>query len=110
MNSSTPPATERTTGVRAVFSLASVYRLAQWGIGADRFRDTFVDEVLRPNPSDRIIDIGCGTADILDHLPEDLDYVGFDHSERYIDSARARHPNRGRFQTVDAGQFQPADA
>ena len=107
MESSTPPVTEKTTGVRAIFSLAWAYRLAQWGIGADRFRDTFVDEVLRPGPNDRVIDIGCGTADILEHLPE-LDYVGFDHSQRYIDSARARHPDRGRFHWVDAGRFQPA--
>ncbi len=106
MDSSAPPATEKTTGVRSIFSLAWAYRLAQWGIGAERFRDTFVRDVLRPVPSDRIIDIGCGTADILDHLP-DVDYVGFDHSQRYIDSARARHPDRGRFERVEAGEFQP---
>jgi len=67
----------------------------------------FGDEILRPQPNDRIIDIGCGTADILNRLP-DLDYVGFDHSQRYIDDARLRHAGRGHFQRVDAGQFVPS--
>jgi SAM-dependent methyltransferase len=91
-----PSPAQVTSGIRSVLSLASVYRLAQRAIGAEAFRATLATEVLRVDEGDRVLDIGCGTADILEHLP-DVDYVGFDASERYVESARERFGARGRF-------------
>ncbi len=88
-----------TTGIRSVLSLASVYRFAQRAIGAEAFRETLAAEVLDVSEGDRILDVGCGTADILDHLPE-VDYLGFDSSDRYVDAARERFGDRGRFVTA----------
>jgi SAM-dependent methyltransferase len=42
------------------------------------------------------LDLGCGTADILDYLP-DVNYVGIDISSRYINSAQKRFGARGQF-------------
>jgi SAM-dependent methyltransferase len=95
---------QKTTGWRAVFSLAPVYRFAQTAIGADRVRTVLTDEFIRATPDDRIVDFGCGTADVLDHLPE-CDYVGVDASQRYIDDARSRYGDRGTFVTSAAERF-----
>jgi SAM-dependent methyltransferase len=92
------PSPETTSGLRSVLSLAPAYRLAQRLIGADHFRDVLVGEVLQPTESDRILDLGCGTADILDHLPA-VDYVGFDPSQRYVEDAVTRFGARGMFVT-----------
>lgn len=100
-NSDSP---ERTTGWRSVFSLAPVYRLAQKAIGADRFRRTLTDEIIVASTEDRLLDLGCGTADILDHLTA-TDYVGVDPSENYIRNARARYGNRGTFVTSAGEHF-----
>ena len=62
-----------------------------------RSRETYVRDYVRPGPHDRILDIGCGTADILKYLPAEVEYVGFDSSERYIDHARARFGARAQF-------------
>jgi SAM-dependent methyltransferase len=43
-----------------------------------------------------VLDVGCGTADILSALP-DVDYVGFDINESYITRARACWGPRGQF-------------
>jgi SAM-dependent methyltransferase len=56
-------------------------------------------EVLDVSEGDRILDIGCGTADILAHLPE-VDYLGFDSSDRYVEAARERFGDRGHFVTA----------
>lgn len=65
-------------------------------------------------PGDRVLDIGCGPADILAHLPADIQYYGYDLSERYIATARARYLARryARFdvravsaQTIERGEF-----
>jgi SAM-dependent methyltransferase len=99
---------EVTTGVRSVLSSAGVYSLLQRLLGAQRSRRRLVDEFLRPGPGDRILDIGCGTAEILDALPDDVEYVGLDHSPRYVEAARARYGTRGRFLVGDAADM-PAE-
>lgn len=89
---------QNTSGVFSVLSVAPVYRLAQRLIGAEQFRRFLAEDVLVLDDHDRVLDIGCGTADILDHLPG-VDYVGFDPSRRYIEAAAARFGSRGEFVT-----------
>jgi 2-polyprenyl-3-methyl-5-hydroxy-6-metoxy-1,4-benzoquinol methylase len=86
-----------TSGVRAVLSLPYVYSSFQHLMGAHKFRINFVSEFVRPFSGTRILDIGCGPADILSHLP-DVDYCGFDISEAYIQKARKTYGLRGQFQ------------
>lgn len=99
---------ERLTGIRSVLSLPTAYRLAQDAIGATRFRRHVVSEILEATDDDRVVDIGCGTADILDHLPA-VDYLGYDHSEQYIEDARRRYGDRGRFITTGAEHIGATD-
>jgi SAM-dependent methyltransferase len=44
----------------------------------------------------KILDTGCGPADILAYLPG-VEYWGFDISEAYINKAKARFQDRGTF-------------
>jgi SAM-dependent methyltransferase len=45
----------------------------------------------------RILDLGCGTAQILDALPVDVTYVGYDMSPEYITAAEQKFGGRGTF-------------
>lgn len=85
-----------TSGIRAVLSVPAVYELFENLVGAARCRATFVSDHARPRTGDRVLDIGCGTAAILAHLPA-VDYCGYDISESYIAAARQRFGTRGRF-------------
>lgn len=58
-----------------------------------------VHEYARVQPGHRILDIGCGPADILLEIPDGIDYIGFDHNERYIKWAHQRYGERGKFFT-----------
>jgi len=98
---------EVVSGFRRVFSVPQIYRAAQWAVGADKLRNALVEEILELRQGDRVLDIGCGTADILDHMPE-VDYVGFDHSTSYIADAAARYADRGRFIAGAAGNEELA--
>ena len=96
-----------TSGLRAVLSSAGVYNLFQHAVGAERARREFVHKYVRPQAGDRVLDIGCGTGEILEHLPA-TEYFGFDASQEYIDSASARFGSRGRFacETVTSKTLQ----
>jgi len=86
-----------TAGTRSILSHPIIYDLFQRLIGVHAFRTRIVNDYFDTTIHMRILDIGCGTADILNHLPETIDYIGFDMSSKYIEQARARFPNRGIF-------------
>ena len=83
-----------TQGIRSILSHPQVYRLLQNLLGGSRVRKRLSDRYFNVKPSMRILDIGCGTGDILDVLPEDVQYVGFDASETYIAHAQNRFAGR----------------
>ena len=85
-----------TSGLRAILSHPRIYSSFQLVMGADKFRRDFVARFVRPFPGMAILDIGCGPADILEHL-SDVEYMGYDISEAYIDRAERTFGQRGRF-------------
>lgn len=85
-----------TTGIRSVLSSPKVYDAFQDLMGAEKVRRELVSKHIRPERGFRILDIGCGTARILDYLPQ-VDYHGFDLSQIYINEAKSRYGSRGHF-------------
>ena len=86
-----------TSGIRSILSSASVYDFVQKIMGADRVRREIV-ELINPFPNQKILDIGSGTSEILNYLPLDVNYWGFDISQDYIKSAKERFGSRGVFE------------
>lgn len=85
-----------TNGIRSILSFPVVYSAFQHLMGARSFRIKFVEEFVRPFPGCRVLDIGCGPADILAYLPE-VNYWGFDVSDAYIARAESQFGRRGKF-------------
>lgn len=88
---------QKLTGFRAIFSSALIYNLAQRMVGAEKARHLLVHDYFPSRNSYRMLDIGCGTAEILRHLPASIDYHGFDASEAYIRQATQLFGSRGTF-------------
>ena len=68
---------QRNSGLQRWLKIPFLYNLFQEAIGGNALRRKFVQSHVRAKPGDKIIDIGCGPAQILPWLPA-VDYLGFD--------------------------------
>jgi SAM-dependent methyltransferase len=92
---------QTTTGVRAILSNPLVYEA--WGrfVGAEGWRRKLIADHVRPQRGERVLDLGCGPAELLPHLGE-VGYTGVDISEPYILRARETMGDRGEFRVGSA--------
>ena len=95
--------THRSGGAYRILELPRVYETFQRLLGARAARARFVSEYLRPHSGARLLDIGCGTGSLLEDLPPDMDYVGFDKNPAYIEAARRRYAGSGTFYCAAVG-------
>jgi SAM-dependent methyltransferase len=100
---------QTTTGIRGVLSRPAVYDLWSRLVGGRRAQALIVRDHIRPSPGMRLLDLGCGTGELLEFL-DDVDYVGVDLSEDYV--ARATHSfgDRAEFHVGDVTSFEPREA
>lgn len=97
----------RATGVYTILERPRVYERLQSLLGGPRALLRFVDEVIEPVDGTTILDVGCGTGSLLAFLPPGVRYTGFDLNPAYIDAARQRFGDRGRFFLARVGEEPP---
>ena len=95
------PMSQITSGIRTILSDSSIYDLFQSIMVKKNARALFSSTYIKARSNDRILDIGCGTGNWRDHLP-DVEYYGFDPNPRYIDAAK------NKFRNVPGCTFQCA--
>ena len=86
-----------TTGLRSVLSQPWMYDAFQKMMAHKAARRDFSTNYIKAFPGCRLLDIGCGTAQILDYLPKGVDYLGYDVNSEYIAAAQAKLGRKGRF-------------
>ena len=86
-----------TSGLRAALSRPWIYDVLQNLLGGKSARTEYAHDFIRATNGMRVLDLGCGTAQILSFLPAGVDYWGYDVSADYIEAAAARFGARGHF-------------
>ncbi|MEJ1931460.1 class I SAM-dependent methyltransferase [Nostoc sp. NIES-2111] len=93
---------EWTSGIYRLVGVPSFYLAFQDALGASSGRKRLVREFIRPEHARSVLDLGCGSAAILDLLPPATRYLGIDRNSAHIEKARRLHGDRGMFH---AGNF-----
>lgn len=79
------------SGFKGLLALPVLYDAFQNAMGAANVRK-FVSSMIDVTKSSiKILDVGCGTGEIIEYLPNNISYVGVDLSETYIEAARKRY-------------------
>jgi SAM-dependent methyltransferase len=83
------------SGIRHALALPWLYDSFQIVVGAYAWRKKALQQyVFSTIPqSGKLIDIGCGTAEILKYLPDGIEYIGFDRNPAYIEQAKSSYVN-----------------
>lgn len=71
---------------------ATSWEACGWSRQSQPTRFDKIVGLLDPQPGDTLLDWGCGTGGLLNHLPAGVDYVGYDWASGMIERARREHP------------------
>lgn len=93
------------SGLLGWLKVPSVYNLFSAAIGGNVLRRSLIQTHVRAKPGDKLIDIGCGSAQVLRDLPR-VDYIGIDINPEYIAFARRTYGSKGTFLVGDTQSFR----
>ena len=87
-----------------LLEVAKIYSKLQGAIISPNFHKVLLNEYIQPFPNCTVLDVGCGPATILEHLP-DVKYFGLDHNPKYIAAASEKYGTKGTFICADVDQL-----
>ena len=76
-----------------------IHYLVNWGLPYD-----YVTKIINSRPNDRVLEIACGPALILDYL-FDIDYLGIDSNQQHLDYASKKYSDRKHTTFINADIF-----
>ena len=83
---------QNTSGFYKIFSYPIFYSLTQKIMSGVSTRALLVKNVINKNA--KVLDIGCGTAKIIESLPPLVDYYGYDISKKCINYAKKKYKSK----------------
>lgn len=83
--------------MKKILNLPFFYNLYQQSIGCNRYLKKLTYEYIRPNTNSQILEIGCGTGNIIKYIQNsypnlNIDYTGIDISQKYIKYNIKKYP------------------
>jgi len=93
------------SGLLGWLKVPSVYNAFSAAVGGNVLRRSLIQNHVRAKPGDKVIDIGCGSAQVLRYLP-DVEYLGVDINPAYIAFARRTYGSKGTFLVGDTESFR----
>jgi len=79
---------QKTKGIYSLLSNIFFYSLSQKIMSGTSFREKVVKKIINKDGV-KVLDVGCGPAQILDSLPR-IEYFGYDINPNYINFAKKK--------------------
>ena len=85
---------QKSLGLYRILENSVFYNSFLYLIGGNNVKKYFCEQVVKPFVEARVLDVGCGTASVLDFLPKNTIYYGIDYNSHYIDFAQKKYRER----------------
>ena len=80
---------EVNTGIRSILKYGWIYKLSQTLFGEKKSKQFIIDSYLTHLSEDTVLlDMGCGAGNFAYFIPINVNYIGFDPNENYIETAK----------------------
>ncbi len=97
--------------MKSILKYHFFYNLYQNLIGSGsflkRYVETFILPEIRDKNSVKIIDIGCGTGNIVPYIPHNCEYTGVDVSENYIKYLKKKYSHKKNINFIKQNVKEP---
>lgn len=90
---------------RFILRHAFIYKTYQNIVGGTRARKLFIQNNVKAQKNQKILDIGCGPGYLLEFLPN-VTYIGCDIDQHYIDTANEKYKDKGTFICAGVDDFK----
>jgi len=91
------------SGIRKILEIPQLYNLKSTLFGGKSYKEWYIKQLF-VKEGFKVLDIGCGTSNILEFLPLDIEYIGLDMEESYIEYGKQKYGNRGVFIREKVGE------
>lgn len=91
--------------LKSILQYPAIFSLFQKLIGAHRIK-LLITQNTKLKPGFKVLDIGCGFGNLLELLPKNINYMGIDINQNYINYAKKRYRSRGRFICADVTKLR----
>ncbi len=93
--------TEDNSGIRKILSMGILYKTVQFVFSEKNSKKYILENIVEPAGKNcRILDLGCGPGNLVEFMPKDISYIGFDVNDNYIRTAQAANSDRDNTQFV----------
>ncbi len=90
--------------IQDILYFPKLYKCLSALLGNSTGNQRLLNDYVKASPGDKILDIGCGPATIIDKFPSGIDYTGIDNNPLYIKDAKAKHPFH-KFECVSIEEY-----
>lgn len=91
--------------LKSILQYPTIFSLFQKLIGTHRIK-LLITQNTKLKPGFKVLDVGCGFGNLLEYLPHDINYVGIDINQNYINYAKKKYNLRGRFICADVTKLR----
>lgn len=87
-------------GIRKILEIPFIYTFYQNLVYPKSSHLRYIRDYVQPFPKAKIMDIGCGPGTVVDYLLEvvpEVNYIGFDFNEQYIQQAKQKYGDKAKF-------------
>jgi SAM-dependent methyltransferase len=100
---------EQKTWLYHLLNMPVLYKFSQKAFGKYRLYRKITKDYINAKDGDLILDIGCGTADIVKFLPKGIQYVGFDVNAKYIIYARNKYKDKAKLYNMRVSETNASE-